>query len=84
MGCLPLTLRTLGLFVLAGLVLPVMREAARDTLSEARRRYGAGRPDRTPVPLVARIDQAVLARLVPFVPTGRILQWLVTARPMGP
>jgi hypothetical protein len=84
MGGLPLTLRTVGLFVLTGLVLPLIREVARETLSKARQQYGADRSARTPVPAVARLDPAVLSRRVPFVSTGRLVRWLVTARPMGP
>jgi hypothetical protein len=84
MGALPLTLRTIGVFVLTGLVLPVVQGMARETLSRARERYGAGQEHRTPVPPVAHLDPDVLSRLVPFVPTGRLVRWLVTARPMGP
>lgn len=84
MGCLPLTLRILGLFFATGVVFPVVWSAARETLSRARKHYGAGRDDRTPVPPVSRIDPTVWSRLVPFVATGRLVRWLVTARPMGP
>lgn len=84
MGCLPLTLRTFWLLAGAGLVLPMIREVARETLSEARKQYAAGQPDQTPQPPVTWLDPAVLTRLVPFVATGRLLRRLVTARPMGP
>lgn len=84
MGCLPLTLRMLGLLFVTGVLLPVVQKAARETLSRARTHYGAGREDRTPTPPVTRIDPTVWSRLVPFVATGRLVRWLVTARPMGP
>lgn len=84
MGCLPLTLQILGLLLATGALLPVVREAARETLSRARKRYGAGRESRAPVPSVNRLDPIVWTRLVPFVVTGRLVRWLVTARPMGP
>jgi hypothetical protein len=73
-----------GLFVLTGLVLPIVREVARDTLSQAREQYGANSPAQSPVPLVTRLDPAVLTRRHRLVSTGRLVRWLVTARPMGP
>lgn len=84
MGCLPITLRMLGFLVLTRLVLPVVREAARETLSQAREQYDAGRGGERISPSVTRIDPAVLSRLVPFVPIDRLLRRLVAARPMGP
>lgn len=83
MAFLPLTLRTVGLLLLAGVVLPVVREVAHETLSQARECYQSSRTNVTG-PSVARIDPFVLSRLVPFVPTARLLRRLVVARPMGP
>ena len=84
MGYLPVSLRVLGVFVLTGLVLPLVRRAARETLSQARRQYRAGRTGQALSPTVSRLDPAVLSWLVPFVATGRLLRRLVAARPMGP
>jgi hypothetical protein len=84
MGVLPLQLRALGVLVLTGLALLLVRQAARETLSQARRRYQAGRTGRVLSPTVSRLDPAVLSWLVPFVSTGRLLRRLVAARPMGP
>lgn len=84
MGLFPIQLRTLGVLVLTGLVLPLVRRAARETLSQARRQYRAGRTGRGLSPRVSRLDPAVLSWLVPFVSTGRLLRRLVAARPMGP
>jgi hypothetical protein len=84
MGLFPIQLRTLGVLVLTGLVLPLVRRAARETLSRARRQYRAGRTGRELSPRVSRLDPAVLSWLVPFVSTGRLLRRLVAARPMGP
>ena len=74
----------LGVLVLTGFVLPLVRRAARETLSQARRQYRAGRTGRELSPTVTRLDPAVLSWLVPFVSTGRLLRRLVVARPMGP
>lgn len=79
-----LTLRSVGLFALARMVLPAVREVAQETLAQARKRYQAGREGRSLVPSVVRLDPAVLSRLVPFVPSGRLARLLVAARPMGP
>lgn len=84
MASLPLTLRTLGLLLLAGVVLPVVREVAHDTLSQARKQYHGGRDGTELAPSVALLDPAVLSHLVPFVPIARLVQRLVAARPMGP
>ncbi|MFB6247631.1 MAG: hypothetical protein ABEL97_03590 [Salinibacter sp.] len=84
MGFFPIQLRVLGVLVLTGLVLPLVRRAARRTLSQARSRYRAGRTGRTLSPRVSRLDPAVLSWLVPLVSTGRLLRRLVAARPMGP
>jgi len=84
MGFLPVHLRMLGAFAWAMIALPVICRLARETLSEARARYRRGRTGRELSPTVSRLDPSVLARLVPFVPTGRLLRRLVAARPMGP
>lgn len=84
MGCLPLTLRTLALLLMTGLVLPVAQRVARETLSQARERYGAGRQNRGLAPTVAWLDPDVLSRLGSFGGTGRLVRCLVVARPMGP
>jgi len=84
MGFLPVPLRTLIAFVWTRVVLPAVRRLARETLSEARARYQQGRSGRELSPTVSRLDPSVLARLVPFVATGRLLRRLVVARPMGP
>jgi hypothetical protein len=84
MGCLPLTLRTWGILLLTRIVLPVLRQAAQDTLSQAREHYHRDRGGRVLGPRVSRLDPAVLSWRVPFVPTGRLQRRLVAARPMGP
>ncbi|PQJ33777.1 hypothetical protein BSZ35_03410 [Salinibacter sp. 10B] len=84
MTFLALTLRSVGLFALARMVLPAVREVAQETLTQARERYHAGRQGTALLPSVVRLDPAVLSRLVPFVPSGRLARLLVAARPMGP
>ena len=83
MTFLALTLRSIGLFALARMVVPAVREVAQETLAQARERYQAGRHGTTLLPSVVRLDPVVLSRLVP-VPSGRLARLLVAARPMGP
>lgn len=84
MTLLAFTLRSVGLFALARMVLPAVREVAQETLAQARERYRTGRYNTALIPSVARLDPAVLTRLAPFVPSGRLARLLVAARPMGP
>jgi hypothetical protein len=82
--CLSITFRTVRLLVVTGVLLPFVREAARETLSRARERYRTGRDGHALVPPAARRGPAVVARRVALVPSARLVQRLVTARPMGP
>lgn len=84
MSFFALTLRSIGVLALARMVLPAVRNAAQETLAQARERYRSGRDGRMLAPSVVRLDPAVLSRLVPFVPCGRLARLLVAARPMGP